>query len=331
MPSFGRVYRLVVGTAGGTGTEVTALRVTFDIAKSATLIPNTSRVTVFNLSPAHREAFEQPDLKLILYAGYAQDGGPKLIHSGNVLFSYTRREGANYATELQLGDGSVPYRDTMVTISIPANGTASSAIQQIASAMGLGLRMDPEALDRTWKHGFSFYGPARSALTKVTSATGLEWSIQNGVVQIIQRGGTTSAQAVVISADTGMILSPERMREGSREAATVVSSANAQQLLQQKTLIGQRLQYNGWRVSTLLLPTVNPGDTVSLQAQDKKAQGTFRVQRLSHRGDSHGGEWRTELELLDVNDYAVATTQSAQKLARINARKAKIGLKPVSH
>ena len=323
MSSFGRVYRLVVGTAGGTGTEVSALRCTFEIAKSATNLPNTSRVTVYNLSPVNREAFERPDLKLILYAGYAQDGGPKLMHSGNVFYSYTRREGANFATELQLGDGHVPYRDTMISLSIPANGTATTAISQIASAMGLGLRMDPEALDRTWKHGFSYYGPARVALGKVTAATGLEWSIQNGVVQIIQRGGTTSTQALLISADTGMILSPERMREGAREAATVVDQSSAQHLLQNTRLIGQRLQYNGWRVSSLLLPTVNPGDAVQLMAQDKKAQGTFRVQKLFHRGDSTGGEWKTELELLDVNDYAVAVDQYAQKTAKRAAAAAK--------
>lgn len=323
MSKFGRVYRLVVGKAGGTGLDIEALRITFDISKSATSTPNTSKVTVYNVNPQHRAMLELPDTKLILYAGYVDDGGAVLMHSGDVVYSYTKREGSTFATELQLGDGHVALRDTMVTVSIPPGQSATSGIRTIAQELGASIYMGKNVLDREFANGYSYYGPARTALTQLCAATGLEWSVQNGVLQVINRGGTTFRQALSITSDSGLIQSPERLREGARESAVVVDQASAQKLLQRKTLIGQRLRYNGWKISSLLCPSLNPGDSLSLNPLDKKITHVYRVQKLSHRGDSQEGEWKTEMDLLDPNDYAVATEQRSQKVAKAAAAAAK--------
>ncbi|MGI4852288.1 MAG: hypothetical protein ACRYGR_10160, partial [Janthinobacterium lividum] len=291
------------------------------ITKTATRSPNNSKITVYNLAPATRALFEKPDSKCEFYAGYAQDAGPVLMHSGNIVFAYTRREGPSFATEIQLSDGHVEARDGMVSIQIPVNGLSTNALTQIASQMGLSLYMDKGILSRTWAHGFSFYGPGRIALTKICSATGLEWSIQNGFLQIINRGGVTQRKGFVLKSTTGMILSPERLREGSRESATIVGSTNDQKLLANKVLIGQRLQFNGWRVRSLLLPSPGPGDSIVLDSLD--VQGQFRIQKVIHRGDSYGGNWESEFDLLKPNDYAVAVAQYDQKVAHRAAAAAK--------
>lgn len=38
-------------------------------------------------------------------------------------------------------------------------------------------------------NGFSFVGQAKFALTKACAVSGLEWSIQNGILQVKEAGG----------------------------------------------------------------------------------------------------------------------------------------------
>jgi len=46
----------------------------------------------------------------------------------------------------------------------------------------------------------------------------------------------------------------------------------------------------------------------------------FRVEKLHHTGDSHGGEWHTEFDLLDPKDYAKEQADRIAKKAEKAAR-----------
>ena len=54
---------------------------------------------------------------------------------------------------------------------------------------------------------------------------------------------------------------------------------------------------DGWRVKTLLMPMLNPGDRVKLESRTIK--GVFRIQELKHTGDNWEGDWQTEMKLVD--------------------------------
>jgi hypothetical protein len=160
--------------------------------------------------------------------------------------------------------------------------------------MGLTLVMGPNVPDRVWEHGFSFYGAAITALHKVVQGTGLEWSIQNGELQVVKSRGTTARTAVVLSAGTGLIGYPERTRLGAREKARVKDKASGDS----KNIVSAAQQQDGWRVSTLLLPEINPGDLVKLES--RSVTGFFRAEQVKHTGDWGGsGDWLTDLELVD--------------------------------
>ena len=65
---------------------------------------------------------------------------------------------------------------------------------------------------------------------------------------------------------------------------------------------------DGWRVRSLILPGLVPGDRVKLASHS--VQGVFAVKELRHVGDSAGGEWATELKLIDPK--AASTDRRAQ-------------------
>lgn len=294
MARFDRVYRLLVGKPNQKGLEIRQpMRVTFEVSKDAQEEPNDHKIRIYNLAADTRRALEEPGLRCVLYAGYAEEGGPLLMASGSVVYAYTWYELPDVVTELAVKGGYTEVRDTAVSIGLGPGAQASAIIRDVARQMGLPLVMADDVPDRRWQRGFSFYGAARTALHKVTQGTGLEWSIQNQQLQVVRRRGTTRRKAVVLAADTGLIGYPERTREAAREKARVRDSQTNDDV----RLVSARQQLDGWRVTSLLLPTINPGDLVKLES--RTVQAFQRVEAVRHYGDSAGGDWQSELQLVD--------------------------------
>lgn len=296
MTRFRRDYRLIVGPPGTSrGIEIVPpMRITFEVEKNTEEEPNIHKVRIWNLAPETSQAIIKPDNIAVLYAGYGMENGPLLMASGHVIFGWVYQDGADVVTQLELRDGYVNVRDTVVSLGYSEGVEARQVIKDLAGQMGLTLMMAEDVPNRTWQNGFSYYGAAHRALHKVTTGTGLEWSIQNGQLQVIAKRGVTPRSAFVIAPDSGLIYYPERTREGAREKAKVKDQKTGDN----RNITSEKQQRDGWRVTSFLLPTVNPGDLVKLES--KSVTGWFRVESLTHQGDYGGpGDWQTELNLMD--------------------------------
>jgi hypothetical protein len=291
---FDRVYRLLIGRKGEMrGIDINnlnppALRITFDIQKSAKKDVNKSRISIWNLAPSTRARLEEPRGRVALYAGYREDAGPLLIFQGDVTYASTEIDGADISTNFELGDGYREIRDAVISKSYAPGVSSTEVVNDIAQSMNLPLTMPGDAPERMWEQGLSYSGSSRVFLDQVVTGAGMEWSIQNGSLQVIERGGVTTRQGILISDHSGMVGSPVRVRQAKVEKAgskTEVVPSNESD--------------TGWRVKCLLMPTLNPGDRVILESI--VAEGVFRIQDLKHQGDSHGGDWQTELTLVDPN------------------------------
>lgn len=294
MALFDRTYKLVIGNGGAQGFEITGLRIQFNIQKTAGKDPNKSDIRITNLAKSTREELEKPGTRCVLYAGYVQSEGALKIFEGDVTFAWTQFEGPDVITKFELGEGIASYRDSVVSLSYGPNVNSRQVLEDVARQMGLGLDIAPDAPLRSWNGGRSFHGAARSALDRVTRAAGLSWSIQGGALQVVRSGGATSRRAVVLSADSGMVGSPERERKGNQQVARV-QDQNQQRTARVNTATKN---YDGWRVTSLLMPTIVPSDPVKLEARG--VTGVFVVRELTHRGDSEGGDWQTEMLLVDA-------------------------------
>lgn len=295
MARFDRAYSLIAGPAGGTGIEITStLKIAFEIVKTDDKNPNRSRVFVWNLKPENREALERKDVRCVLKAGYREEGGAVALYEGDVVFAHSKFEPPNVVTVLELGEGAKAIRDSMVSLGYPRGVSNTQALRDVAGRMGLALTMPDDVPNRTWDNGLSFHGPARAALDKITHGSGLAWSIQNGQLQVIRAGGTTNRTVVDLAADSGLLGTPERERKGAREAAAEVED---QATGRKKRVQSATQEEDGWRVRSLLLPSLVPGDRVKLSS--RAAGGVFTIKEVRHIGDTHGGDWVTELKLLD--------------------------------
>lgn len=302
MALFHRVAELIVGQSGGPGISIKDLRFSFKIEKSASETLNRSIVKIYNLNPTNRALVETPNNVLILKAGYVDDIGAVTIFVGIARRVLTKKISADWVTEIELDDGLIAYRDSKNSISFAPGTSAVAVMTYIANQFNLPVRpFPPGIIDKQYADGYAFVGHTRNAMTEVCDYLGLEWSIQNQQIQILIQGGVAKRTAVLISANTGMISSPELEAKTMSLVAAAkrgITTNSAGVITRAPKAFGsgkERLQVQGYRVKSLLNPTIEPGGIMQVQAIG--IDDFFRIEKVIFTGDTHAADWECESTL----------------------------------
>lgn len=303
MALFLRVAELEVGQAGKIGIFIKDLRFSFNVEKTLSETLNNSTLKIYNLSPSSRRLVETPNNLVILRAGYEHDIGAITIFTGSVRRALTSKDGADWVTELELDDGLIAYRDSKVSISFPPGAKGADVLSSIATKLNIPVKSLPSDIaKKIYPTGFSFVGKSREAVSKVCEYLGLEWSIQDQEVQILKKGGSVKNQVIVLSPGSGLLGSPalEAKTMGDKEAAKQGITTDSKGVITRNKAsedgdIKPRLEVQGYKVKSLLQPTLIPGHMVKLQAEG--IDDFLKIEKVSHIGDTYGSEWYTELSL----------------------------------
>ena len=153
MDFWDRQYRLSAGAAGGTGFEIgegspMPLHISFSLEKADVQSPNTAKISLWNLSPAHLARFGT---------------SMPLIFTGTVTNVETEADGADTRTDLEVLDGRKELRDTYVTLSYLSTINSKKVIESVAGEMGLPVVFSEQAqfIDLP---DYSFVGPGKATL-----------------------------------------------------------------------------------------------------------------------------------------------------------------------
>jgi len=306
MALFDRVAELIVGQSGKDGILIKDLRFSFSIEKTLSETLNTSTIKIYNLAPSSRKLVETPNNAVILKAGYVQDKGALTIFIGIVRRSLTVREGQDWVTELELDDGLIAYRDSKFSTSFSPGTSGIDVLNAVAAKFGLPIGTLPTGIStKQYPQGFSFVGRVRDAMNKVCNYLGLEWSIQNQTIQILKKGGSRERTAIVLSPTTGMIGSPQleaktmsdklAAKQGLTTNSNGVVTKKSDKLTVSNNPPKDRLEVQGYKVETLMQPTMLPGDVVKVEAEG--VDNWFKIEKVTHQGDTHSKDWTTEISV----------------------------------
>ena len=281
MKNFDRQYRMNAGPPGSTGFEIGgttpySLHISFSVQKQELESSNTAKVQVWNLNKQNLATLEAENCFLLLKAGYGNT--LPVILSGTVSHTSTRKDGSDMLTEIEVVDGLMEVRDTWVSMSYAGKVNTKKILDDTAAQMGLTVTYSYNATFSDIPNGFSFVGQAKNALSKACAVSGLEWSIQNGVLQIKKPGDVMNREVYVLSPETGLIEIPERVQISSSDDSG-------------KSQMGYDLVY-------LLNGAIGIGDYV--QVQSKYLTGFFRVYSLEIDGDNLSGAWQCKARVLEV-------------------------------
>jgi hypothetical protein len=222
--------------------------------------------------------------RLILEAGYRETSG--LIFCGDKAWVSHQRQGTEWVTTIEAADGlgALNYQlsesfaeDTdLLTVAralLERVGIQAGQIARGSADPEIALALEAVTLPKGW----AVSGRFREAMLEVARLAGLQFSIQDCEVRFsLPRKPETPEQGPFLSPQSGLIGSPQRVRDPKRPSALIVRGAS------------------------LLMPTLVPGRRMRLQSDT--ASGIYKLAEVAHNGDTHGGSgaWATTWEAVAV-------------------------------
>lgn len=279
-----RAELTVAPVDGGEGIRVYGLRVTFKVSKTSTSEPNTATVSVYNLASASRGRIKAKDQAVILKAGYVDL--VEQVCAGVIKRVEHRREGPDVVTELELKDGGQDLLEPEFKRSYTRGTSKLRIVNDILATMPHTSRgrISADGVSGSISGKMSFSTTSKLAMDRIARAWDFEWSIQDGAVQILDPEGTIEPVelAVVLRPDSGLIGSPAKTgQEGSKKSRSK-----------------KRKERPGAKFKALLFPSIRPGRYVLLESEF--VSGSFKAQSVEHAGDTHGGDWATDVEAIQI-------------------------------
>lgn len=263
----GRIVRVQVGEL-----DVSALDVEFSIKRSlASGHAGTCDLKIHNLSPAHRaEIVDAPRLTtyVAVDAGYETSGVSRLF-TGDKRKAIPSYDAPTWTLDLTAGDGEHAIRTARVNRSFAAGSSLSDVVEHIARAMGVGIGNAVEVTRAAsfatggglFTDGTTARGLASAELSRLCAAAHLQWSVQNGNLELLPIGGALQRTAILLSPDSGMVGSPKIVNARRRVI----------------------------EVTALIQPGLTPGQMIVVRS--KVIEGTFRITEVTYKGSLHGAEF----------------------------------------
>lgn len=246
----------------------------FKIRKTLKPEPNTCELTLFNLSRERQAELEAiapkgsaqatVGIPCEIEAGYA--GGTSLLWRGDLRTVVTIDDGPNAITTLTSGDGEKAWQHARLHVSYGPQTPLDTSLRAIARSLGVDegnlskvvarLKMGGSAI---WPTGKVLTGSSSRQLIGLARSAGLEVSVQDGALQLLDRGKALAGQALKLSTDTGLVGSPAVDNEG---------------------IVAFR---------TLLIPDLRCGGVVVLDS--KRTKGNYKLTEIEASCDTSGTDW----------------------------------------
>ena len=264
----GTLIRTRVGSEG----VVPILKAAFRVVRTNKKEPNTTEITVYNLSPENRVKFQERELVTTIEAGYA--GNTSQIFQGELTFSQNKLDGRDWITSIQAGDASKPFRTARINTSIKGPAKIGDVLQTAADALGINLGNVQDKVSNgsirgvltEFTNGIVMSGKAEVQFDKIVKSMGYSWSIQDGQLQLLEPTETIGQDAVLLTPGTGLVGTPEAGEKGFI------------------------------KVRSLLQPDLLPGRKIQVQSKNDDVSGFFRVEKVTFLGDTWGNDWYADVE-----------------------------------
>lgn len=279
--------------------DLSHFRFTFKVQGADVETPNTVAIRVYNLSDQTAYNIQREYSRVILQAGYegAEFG---VIFDGTLKQIRRGRESAtdNYL-DLLASDGDIPYNFAYVRGSMVAGASQEDVFKEIAKQAGLPISFQPDALTGgTLPRGKVLWGLFRDQMRTVAETTKTRWSIQNGTVQVISSTSYMPGEAVVLTAQTGMVGVPQQTQQGIRVRC----------LLNPRVSIGTRVKIDNKSIQRAIRQ-INRATESLTDAQYSAlatfasiaADGFYRTLVVEHAGDTRGNEWYSDVTCLSID------------------------------
>lgn len=268
-------------------------RLKFRVKKTSESNPNQSTIQIYNTNQQSKNFLEQltPDLKnnprgiVFLKAGYEDFIGNIFI--GDIIRIITNREGPDIVTTLECGDAEQSLKRANISIGLGPGATNFQLAQLAAAKLGVAIGKQIGFEQKTFRNGYSFAGLAKDLLDELCKDQGVDWSIQDGELQILSPGINDGQQAFVVSPQTGLLGFPTKTEKGLK----------FESLMNPRLRPGRAVQVNSKQFQTEL----------GGKLEEPASQSTINSGEISKLvtcefvGDTLEGDWKVICESVPTN------------------------------
>lgn len=281
-----RAYDLTIIPTDGEARVIKDLRINFEITKSILSFPNLCRLNIYNPNEDTLAALQKKFTKIVLNAGY--EGDVRLLFKGEVRNVFQNRAGVDSLITVYAGDGERDWQNATFNKTFTENVTISSAIEEVLKTfedvtVGVvnGL---PQVADKL--RGQTLSGSSKDILDQFADEYGFDWSIQDGEVIITPvESPLEGDEAVLVNAATGMLGSPTVTEIG----------ADVSTLLNPRLLPNKAFKIESVNVDIQL------GNLFFRNIKRTTAEGTYKIQEVTFKGDSREGDWVSSVKGRIIN------------------------------
>lgn len=281
-----RSYDLTIIPTDDEARVIKDLRINFEITKSILSFPNLCRLNIYNPNEDTLAVLQKKFTKIVLNAGY--EGDVRLLFKGEVRNVFQNRAGVDSLITVYAGDGERDWQNATFNKTFTENVTISSAIEEVLKTfedvtVGVvnGL---PQVADKL--RGQTLSGSSKDILDQFADEYGFDWSIQDGEVIITPvESPLEGDEAVLVNAATGMLGSPTVTEIGADVS----------------TLLNPRLLPNKAFKIESVNADIQLGNLFFRNIKRTTAEGTYKIQEATFKGDSREGDWVSSVKGRIIN------------------------------
>lgn len=263
MSLFGRQVIVRLGPAGGTGRELSGLRVGFAVKLSTSSSVNTATITIYNPAPDTISAIQDPTAAIELLAGYSV---ARLRFRGNPTPGGVSiaRQGPDRILKIEAQEAGYAWRSARVSVSYAESVDLETVYAEVSTQLGLPAAVVQVPSGVVFAPGLVLTGLASDVLARLAAMSGSQTFTRDGGICFIPIDGDTGEVAPIYSAASGNLI-------GS-PTPTVASSG------------GSTGGSNGIKIRGLLDADLRPGQ--KFQVESESYNGTYTATDVSMSGDS---------------------------------------------
>jgi hypothetical protein len=239
--------------------------------------PNKCSVSIYNLSPEHRASLtKQGNPVMVLSAGY--DTSLTQIFYGETHHVTHQWRDGDIITTIDTTDGGKAAQHGRVKASFAKGTKAGDVLKVLAKALGVKAGNLDEAVRKInagkaasiYAEGVCLTDSARSDMTALCRSAGLEWSVQDGKLQILDLNRPLAVRAIVL--DRSLLL--------DSPSVTLTKTGT--------------LTYRLVEGQTFIQGDFIPGRQI--QVAHPNVSGAFRLEKCDYALDTHGDDWYVTFE-----------------------------------
>ena len=278
---YGRRYRIIVVTGNNEAVELSELRCTFHIEKTAYRKVQKSTLTIYNLSPDVENQIIRSGTRMIIEAGYNGSFYGK-IFEGNIIQPIRSRDGTDFMLTLVSMDSDRYITYGIIGCSLVAQQSMREAVSALTSK-GTVKTGEGNIADTRIKYprGKVMFGKATTYLDQIAISQNASYYSENGEVNIIGAPDIDNGYIFDLTPETGLIDSPTQYEYG----------ITCETLLNPMLKLNSLFHVENTRVTGMEVEYGKP-----VRSLDKS--GIYRIIEMKYDGDTRGNNWKITINAI---------------------------------